>query len=116
MSFLGFMLLGSAVLVMLRFYLQIYVEHSDLLDRARSVPLMRTPTLVPLQNPLIRLFAFLIFCLLLPVTLVLFARKAAVFPRWGAGLCCVAAAVIVGHVVLLPVKDAADLLGARRCC
>ncbi len=55
-SFFGFMLLGPAVLIVLRIYLQIYVEHSDRLDRlARSMSIARAPTLVPLQNPLIRL-------------------------------------------------------------
>ena len=36
-SFFGFMLLGPAVLIVLRIYLQIYVEHSERWDRlARS--------------------------------------------------------------------------------
>ena len=57
-SFFGFMLLGPVVLIVLRAYLQIYVEHGDRLDRlARSVPLMRAPTLVPLKNPLIRVLS-----------------------------------------------------------
>jgi hypothetical protein len=34
-SFLGFMVLGPAVLIALRIYLQIYVEHSDRLDIPR---------------------------------------------------------------------------------
>jgi len=86
-SFSGFMLLGPAVLIALRVYLQIYVEHSDRLDRlARSVSAVRAPTLVPLQNSLIRLFSGLIFYLLLPVAMMLFAWKAAVFPAWGSAL------------------------------
>src|SRR5262249_25231907 len=61
-SFIGFMLLGPAVLIVLRVYLQIYVEHSDRLDRlARSMSAVRAPTLVPLQNLLIRLFSGLVF-------------------------------------------------------
>src|SRR5262245_56473874 len=53
-SFIGFMLLGPAVLIALRIYFQIYVEHSDRLDRlARSVSAVRAPTLLPLQIPLI---------------------------------------------------------------
>src|SRR5262249_17351364 len=89
-SFFGFMLLGPAVLIVLRIYLQIYVEHSDKLDRlARSVSIVRAPTLVLLQNPLIRLFSGLVFYLLLPVTMLLFAWKAAVFPAWGSGLLAV---------------------------
>jgi Pentapeptide repeats (8 copies) len=100
-SFLGFMLLGPAVLIVLRAYLQIYVEHSDRLDRlARSVSVVRPPTLVPLQNSLIRLFSGLIFYLLLPVAMMLFAWKAAVFPAWGSGLFVVAVAVIAVHVML----------------
>jgi Pentapeptide repeats (8 copies) len=100
-SFDGFMLLGPAVLIALRVYLQIYVEHSDRLDRlARSVSVVRAPTLVPLQNSLIRLFSAFIFYMLLPVAMMLFAWKAAVFPDWGSALLCVAAAVIVSHVTL----------------
>ena len=50
-SFLGFMLLGPAVLIVLRVYLQIYVEHSGRLDRlARSASVVRAPTLVPLRT------------------------------------------------------------------
>jgi uncharacterized protein YjbI with pentapeptide repeats len=100
-SFFGFMLLGPAVLIVLRVYLQIYVEHSERLDRlARSVFVVRAPTLVPLQNPLIRLFSSLIFYLLLPLAMMLFAWKAAVFPAWGSGLLSVAVAVIASHFML----------------
>jgi hypothetical protein len=75
-SFFGFILLGPALLIALRVYLQIYVEHSDRLDRlARSASVVRAPTLVPLQNSLIRLFSGLIFYMLLPVTMMLFAWK-----------------------------------------
>jgi uncharacterized protein YjbI with pentapeptide repeats len=100
-SFFGFILLGPAVLIMLRVYLQIYAAHSDRLDRlARSVPLMRAPTLVSLKNPLIRIFSGLTFYLLLPVSMILFAWKAAVFPAWGSGLLCVAVGIIASHAVL----------------
>jgi hypothetical protein len=100
-SFFGFMLLGPAVLIVLRVYLQIYVEHGDRLDRlAYSVSVARAPTLVPLRNPLIRLFSGLIFYMLLPVAIILFAWKAAVFPAWGSGLFGVAAGVIASHAML----------------
>src|SRR5262249_8371332 len=100
-SFFGFMLLGPAVLIALRVYLQIYVEHSDRLDRlARSMSVVRAPTLVSLQNPLIRLFSGLIFYWLLPVAMLLFAWKAAVFPAWGSGLFGVAVGVIASHLML----------------
>ena len=78
-----------------------YVEHGDRLDRlARSVSADRAPTLIPLQNPLVRLLSGLTFYLLLPLTILLFAWKAAVFPDWGLGLFSVAAAVIAGHALL----------------
>jgi hypothetical protein len=100
-SFFGFMLLGPAILIALRIYLQIYVEHSDRLDRlAQSASVVRAPTLIPLQNSLIRLFSGLIFYLLLPVAMLLFAWKAAVFPDWGLGLFSAAVAVIASHVML----------------
>ena len=103
-SFFGFMLLGPAVLIVLRIYLQIYVEHSERLERlARSMSIARAPMLVPLQNPLIRYFSGLIFYLLLPLTMLLFAWKAAVFPAWGAGLLGVAAVVVASHL-MLPLK------------
>jgi uncharacterized protein YjbI with pentapeptide repeats len=100
-SFLGFMLLGPAVLIALRFYLQIYVEHGNRLDRvARSMSILRAPTLLPLQNPLIRFFSGLIFYTLLPAATIFFAWKAAVFPYWGFGLFGLAAAIIASHVLL----------------
>jgi hypothetical protein len=101
-SFFGFMLLGPAVLIALRVYLQFYVQHSDRLDRlARSMSVVRAPTFVPLQDPLIRLFGGFTFYLLLPVAMLFFALKAAVFPAWGSGLFGLAVAVIVSHVMLL---------------
>jgi len=57
-SFFGFMLLGPALLIALRVYLQIYVEHSDRLNRlSRSMSAVRAPTLIPLQNPLMRIMS-----------------------------------------------------------
>jgi len=100
-SFFGFMLLGPAVLIVLRIYLQIYVDHGDRLDRlAQRIPVVRAPTLVPLKNLLLRIFNALLFYLLLPVTIVAFAWKAAVFPVWGSSLLCVATAVIISHLML----------------
>ncbi|HVQ71881.1 MAG TPA: pentapeptide repeat-containing protein [Bradyrhizobium sp.] len=103
-SFFGFMLLGPAVLIMLRVYLQIYVEHSERLERlARSMSIAQAPTLAPFHNPLIRYFSGLTFYLLLPLTMLLFAWKAAVFPAWGSGLLGLAAAVVATHL-MLPLK------------
>jgi hypothetical protein len=78
-----------------------YVEHGDRLDRlARWVSAERALTLIPLQNSLIRFLSGFTFYLLLPVTILLFAWKAAVFPNWGLALFSVAAAVIASHIML----------------
>jgi hypothetical protein len=78
-----------------------YVEHGDRLDRlARWVSAERALTLIPLQNSLMRLIGGFTFYLLLPVTVLLFAWKAAVFPNSGLALFSVAAAVIASHVML----------------
>ena len=93
-SFVGFMLLGPAVLILLRVYLQMYVEHSLRLHRlARSISGVRAPTFVPFDNPIIRRVSGMIFYALLPVAILLFAWKAAVFPNWAMFLVGVAVAV-----------------------
>jgi len=100
-SFFGFMLLGPAVLIILRVYLQIYVEHSNRLERlGRSILVVRPPTLVPFRNRLMRVFSGLTFYLVLPMAMLLFAWKGAVFPVWGSGLFCVAVGVIASHTML----------------
>lgn len=86
-SFVGFIIIGPAVLVLLRAYLEIYIEHGKRLARlARLAPAKRDPTLLSSQNALLRRAFALILYLLLPATLFMFAWKAAVFPRWGAAL------------------------------
>src|SRR5262249_56032872 len=72
-SFSGFMLLGPVVLIVLRVYLQIYVEHSDRLDRlSRRMTMMRAPTLGQLKNPLIPLFTAFTFPFFLPLSMMPF--------------------------------------------
>ena len=66
-SFFGFMLLGPAILIVLRIYLQIYVEHGARLGRvAQRMPVVSAPTLAPLKNPLIRVFSGLTLYVLQP--------------------------------------------------
>jgi hypothetical protein len=101
-SFLGFMLLGPAVLILLRIYLQIYVEHERRLDRiARGMSAARALTLAPDKNPLMRTFIGFTFYLLLPLMMLAFVWKAAAFRYWGTALLIVAAAVIAVHLMLL---------------
>ena len=100
-SFLGFMLLGPAVLIILRIYLQIYVEHERRLDRiARRMSASRAPTLAPDKNPLMRAFIGFAFYLLLPLVMLAFVWNAAVFPAWGTALLSVTAAVVAMHLML----------------
>ena len=103
-SFLGFMLLGPAVLISLRIYLQFYVEHERRLNRiARWISAARAPTLAPDRIPLMRAFIGFAFYLLLPLMMLAFFWKAAVFPDWGTALLSIAAAVIAAHL-LLPLR------------
>jgi hypothetical protein len=102
-SFFGFMLVGPAVLIILRVYLQIYVEHERRLDRiARWMSAARVPTLAPDRNPILRTFSGFVLYLLLPLAMLSFSLKAAVFPYWGTGLLSVAVAVSAMHLMLLP--------------
>jgi hypothetical protein len=100
-SFVGFMLLGPAVLIVLRVYLQIYVEHERRLDRiARWMSAARVPTLKPDRNPLLRTFNGFVLYLLLPLAMLSFSLKTAVFPYSGTGLLSVAVAVSAMHLML----------------
>jgi uncharacterized protein YjbI with pentapeptide repeats len=100
-SFLGFLLLGPALLIILRIYLQIYVEHERRLDRiARWISAARAPTVAPDKNPLMRIFIGVAFYLLLPLVMLAFVWKAAAFSYWSAALVVVAAAVIAMHLML----------------
>jgi uncharacterized protein YjbI with pentapeptide repeats len=84
-SFFGFMLLGPLVLFVLRGYLQIYVDHRRRLDRVtQSIPTARrTSILTPDTNPAIRSFRGFTLYLLLPLAMLAFWWKAAVFAAWG---------------------------------
>jgi uncharacterized protein YjbI with pentapeptide repeats len=101
-SFFGFMLLGPAVLIVLRIYLQIYVEHQRRLDRiAQWMPPARAPILTPDKNLLLRSFRGFAFYLLLPLAMLAFWWKAAAFPEWGQAFAIVVAAVIAVHSTIL---------------
>ncbi len=105
-SFFGFMLLAPAVLITLRIYLQLFVEHSNRLKPlGQLIRVTRPPTLVPLKNPLMRMIGGLTFFLLLPLTMPLFAWRAAVFPTWGTSLFGLATAVIASHLLLRYTKS-----------
>ena len=100
-SFRGFIIIGPALLILLRIYLQIYVEHWRRLDPIRGrLPTPRMPTMAPMQNPLLWIFVAFVLYLLLPLTMLAFTWKAAVLPAWGSGLLGVTVAVIAWHLAL----------------
>ena len=100
-SFFGFMLLGPAVLIILRVYMQVYIEHGSRLEGlGRSAVAVRAPTLIPFRNPLIWVIAVFAYYFVLPLTLVQFAWRAAAFPAWGSSLLCVAVWACVGQSAL----------------
>jgi uncharacterized protein YjbI with pentapeptide repeats len=99
-SFFGFMLLGPAVLIVLRVYLQIYVEHQRRLDRIdQLITAGRARILTPDKYQFLRSFRGFAFYLLLPVAMLAFWWKAAVF-EWGRDFFFVVAAVIAMHFTL----------------
>jgi hypothetical protein len=98
-SLLGFMLLGPAVLIVLRIYLQIYAERGRRLNRVADT--IRGPVIAPDKNPLLRSFRALAFYLLLPLAMLALWWKAAVLPAYGMYLCFLAAAVISMHLAML---------------
>ena len=87
-SFRGFIIIGPALLILLRIYLQIYVEHWRRLDAIRGgLRTPRMPTMAPMQNPLLWIFVAFVLSLLLPLTMLAFTWKAAdLAPRSALGL------------------------------
>ena len=55
-SFIGFIIIGPAVLILLRAYLEIYIEHGKRLAHvARLAPAKRDPTLLSSRNAFLRI-------------------------------------------------------------
>jgi hypothetical protein len=99
--FFGFVVIGPTVLIVLRVYLQIYVEHQRRLDRiAQLIPAGRAPTLTPDKNALMRAFRGFAIYLLLPVTMIAFWLKAAALPKYGRDFLIVVIAVVAMHLTL----------------
>jgi hypothetical protein len=100
-SFVGFLVVGPAVLITLRILLQIYIEHFRRLEPIGNwLRTVRVPTLAVSHNPLLRAGAAFVTYLLLPLTMVLFSWKAAVLQAWLPGVLFATMVVIVSHVFL----------------
>jgi hypothetical protein len=82
-SFQGFIVVGPIVLIALRVYLQIYVEHWCWLESIRRQDQVPAAIIEPLQASILKDFTAFVLYLLLPLTMVAFTWKAAVFPAWG---------------------------------
>ncbi len=81
-SFLAFMVAAPALLIGMRFYLEVYYQHWRQLD-AELDPDTEPKTLSPLKHPRLRIFPAFVLYPLLPAVLVLFAWKAAAKDVWG---------------------------------
>jgi uncharacterized protein YjbI with pentapeptide repeats len=100
-SFLGFMIIGPLVLIVLRIYLQIYLEPKRRLDPiGQRLHPIRVPTLDVSRNALLRAFTGFVVYLLLPLTMLAFTWKAAVMVARLPGLVGATTAVIGCHVML----------------
>jgi len=116
-SFFGFVILGPLVLIALRIYLQVYIDHERRIYKiSRCLPSERAPTLIPTQNWGLRRFNAFAFYWILPVSCLLFFWKAAVFPICGGGLLCVAAIVIAMHLTLIFARFSWRLRAAISLC
>ncbi len=81
-SFLAFMVVAPALLIGMRFYLEVYVQHWRQLDSELD-PETEPKTVSPLKHPRLRYFSNFVLYPLLPPVLVLFAWKAAAKDGWG---------------------------------
>ncbi len=72
-----------AILIGVRAYLQIYVDHWQRLERiSRHFRLARDPTVSALRHPLLRLCTGFVLYALVPLVLGVFTYEAMVFPGW----------------------------------
>ena len=72
-----------AILIGVRAYLQIYVDHWHRLDRiSQHFRLARDPTVSVLRHPLLRLCTGFVLYALVPLVLGVFTYEAMVFPKW----------------------------------
>jgi hypothetical protein len=99
-SFLAFMLVAPAVLIVMRVYLEVYVHRWRLLDRELT-PESEPKTVSPLKHPLLRVFSAIVLYPLLPAILFLFVWKAAAGFIWVDAILGVAVACLVAQVARL---------------
>ncbi len=96
-SFLAFMVAAPALLIGMRFYLEVYVQHWRQLD-AELDPETEPKTLSPLKHPRLRIFSAVVLYFLLPAILVLFAWKVAAKDVWGEAFLVLTAVCVVAQV------------------
>ncbi len=86
-SFKALLLLGPFVLIAVRIYLQIYLEHWKRLDKlTRRFNAVRVPLVSPLRHPLLRVFSSFAVYPLVPLVLGVFTWEAMAFQAWGVWL------------------------------
>jgi uncharacterized protein YjbI with pentapeptide repeats len=86
-SFKALLVLGPVLLIAVRVYLEVYLSHWRRLNRmTERQHVARTPVVSPLRHPLLKLFAFFVLYLLVPLVLAVFTWEAMVFREWAAAL------------------------------
>ena len=98
-SFLAFMVVAPALLIGMRFYLEVYVQHWRQLD-AELDSETEPKTLSPLKHPWLRRFSDFVLYPLLPAMLVLFVWKGAAKDGWGEAFLVLTAVCVVAQVYL----------------
>lgn len=104
-SYYGFLMLGPAILTIMWIFLQIYAEHGRRLDTIiRRAHPQRAPTLIPLRNPIFRLFMIFGFYMLLPLVIIMFAWKSSAFLDWASRTLFLLTITIVMLHLVLPIR------------
>jgi hypothetical protein len=102
-SFKTTLIVLPILLIGVRVYLQVYVDHWRRLDQiTRRFSARREPVLSPLRQPVLRLFAGFVLYAIVPLVTGVLAYEAMVVPRLGMTL--LGLAIIVGYVQICP-KD-----------
>lgn len=97
-----FLFIGPSMLIILRIYLQIYVEHETRLEKIASYIKRRArmPTIIPSRNPVLRMFFDLVLYISLPLAMFSFYWETSVFYVAGLSFCALLTSTTMLHVLL----------------
>ena len=110
-SFRTTLIVLPVILIGLRAYLQIYVDHWRRLDRiSRGFRFAREPTLSALRHPVLRLCTGFVLYALIPLVLGVLTYEAMVFPGWGPMMLALAITVALAQALYPIVKWRATVI------